>query len=307
MMQYSNNIEEKVKETTVTQPEESHSSVGATTACIVLIYGGDLGRRFPLTETTVIGRDETNGIPVDIASVSRRHAQLGCTGSSWWVVDLSSTNGTFHNGREVVSTTQLANGDILKLGGAIFKFIAGGNIEAHFHEEIHRLTILDGLTGVHNRRYLMEFLDREIARSQRHGRPLALAMLDIDYFKKINDVHGHVAGDHVLQSFAQLVSRVVRKDELFARYGGEEFVVVLPESEGDQVLSFCERIRQLVEEHTIEFDNAQIPLTISIGAASNRPSYTATDLIAAADDQLYRAKKGGRNRVCIDLLPGSTS
>jgi two-component system cell cycle response regulator len=287
------------KDHTTTRPHETAGAVGTTTASIVLIYGDDLGRRYLLTDTTVIGRDESNAVSINHASVSRMHSKLMVKDSAWWVVDLDSTNGTFLNGREVNSETQLENGDILKLGSAVFKFIEGGNVEAHFHEEIHRLMTHDGLTGVHNRRYLVEFLEREIARSHRHGRPLSLAMLDIDLFKEINDTLGHIAGDHVLQNLARLVGEVVRRDELFARYGGDEFAIVLPESDGDQAARFCERIRERVGECNFEFDNTQIQLTVSIGAASNCPSYSAIDLIAAADDQLFRAKKGGRNRVCV--------
>jgi diguanylate cyclase (GGDEF)-like protein len=289
-------------DTAVTSPYESSGAMAPDVASLVLIYGGELGRRYPLSaDMIVIGRDAGSQVPLDLGSVSRRHAKLTCKDRSWWIVDLGSTNGTYLNGKEVDAERQLESGDVLKLGGAVFKFIGGGSIEARYHEEIHRLAVLDGLTGVPNRRYLMDFLEREIARSRRHDRPLSVAIMDIDHFKRVNDTYGHMAGDHVLQSLATLVGKSIRKEELFARYGGEEFAFVLPETAGEQAAGFCERIRRLVEEHSFEFDSMVIPLTVSIGSAVlNSSSDTAKDLIAAADDQLYQAKRTGRNRVCVE-------
>src|SRR5262249_43190695 len=145
------------------------------------------------------------------------------------VADLGSTNGTFLNDA-LVARAPLKDGDYLRVGNCIYRFLAGGNVEADYHEEIYRLTITDGLTQTHNKRYLLEFLDRELARSQRHTRPLSLVLFDIDRFKAINDELGHLAGDHVLRELAACVKAAVRREELFARYGGEEFAVVLPET-----------------------------------------------------------------------------
>ena len=281
---------------------EASAVVGPLTASIVQIYGPGLGRRHILNGSTVIGRDSSAEVTVDLPGVSRLHTRLFEHDGAWWVVDLGSTNGTFLSGTEISGETRLISGDVLRLGGAIFKYLAGGDIEALYHEEIYRLTITDGLTGIHNKRSFMELLEREAARARRRGRSLWVAMLDIDHFKKLNDTYGHVTGDHLLQQLAQLMAPEVRAEELVARFGGEEFIFMFPEAESTEVKRFCERIRRLVEEHDFVFDEAQHQLTVSLGASSLRPAQTAEDLIRAADEQLYRAKQEGRNRISVDVL-----
>ena len=125
----------------------------------------------------------------------------------------------------------LRDADFVKIGAAIFKFLSGAGIEASYHEEIYRMTIVDALTGAHNKRYFLEFLEREIARCARYRRPLSLLMFDIDHFKAINDKHGHLTGDYVLREMSRRLLGRVRREELLARYGGEEFAAVLPETD----------------------------------------------------------------------------
>jgi two-component system, cell cycle response regulator len=203
----------------------------------------------------------------------------------------------------LVGTATLANGDLITIGGVIFKYIGGGNIEALFHEEIYRMTIFDGLTRVANKRYFMEFVDREVARAVRYGSRLSLAMIDIDLFKSINDEHGHPAGDLVLEELAAALSKHVRREQLLARYGGEEFAVVMPELERGEVLAFCEKLRSVAESATFEFRGQRIPVTISAGAAMLEKNMNRDDLIQRADEQLYRAKRAGRNRVVLEGEP----
>jgi diguanylate cyclase (GGDEF)-like protein len=177
--------------------------------------------------------------------------------------------------------------------------LAGGNVEAEYHEEIYRLTIIDALTEIHNKRYLMEFLDRELARSARYHRPLTLILFDIDRFKAINDAHGHLGGDFTLRELAACVKSVVRKEELFARYGGEEFIVVLPESTREAALCVGERLRTMVEKHSFVFEDQSFQITISLGIAAitDAASLTPVELIRLADEKLYQAKNTGRNRI----------
>jgi diguanylate cyclase (GGDEF)-like protein len=270
-------------------------------ACLVLIYptGTDLGRRFPLDgETLIIGRGSDCDIVVDLDSVSRRHAQLQRHEDEIVVSDLGSTNGTYVNETQVKEQT-LADGDQVKIGNAIFKFLSGGNVETGYHEAIYRMTIIDGLTEAYNSRYFFEFLDREMARCARYRRPLSLVMFDLDHFKKINDTHGHLAGDFVLRELARRLRGRIRKEELLARYGGEEFVVLLPEADHEGAVDFAEQIRCIVEREPFEFEGDVIPLTISVGVAtlSGQPATDAAQFVKIADDNLYRAKRGGRNRV----------
>src|SRR3954447_7799187 len=238
------------------------------TACLILIYGtSDLGKRFELSHNTSIGRDTSNDICVDMSFVSRQHARVTRRDQLWFIEDLGSRNGTQINGQQIEGVTRLDNGDQIKIGGAIFKYIAGGNVEALFHEEIYRMTIFDGLTKVHNKRYLLDFLEREIARARRYSSPLSMAMLDIDRFKTLNDTHGHQAGDYVLERVASAMSGLVRREQLLARYGGEEFALVLPELDGPQVRGFCDSIRQKVASESYVFAGNSMSVTVSIGAA----------------------------------------
>ena len=261
------------------------------------IYGRELGRQYELsTAETVIGRGGESDITIDMDNVSRRHARVINSADGFFVEDLQSTNGTYVNDREV-SLERLANGDLIKIGGAILKFLQGGNIESLFHEEIYRMTIVDGLTQVHNKRYFLEFIDREMARCARYTRPLALLLFDIDHFKRINDVHGHLAGDFILKRLAEMVSRHIRKEECFARYGGEEFAILMPEATVERAGIFAEKIRRMVESTPLFYEDRRIEVTVSIGIAEMGPHRDPHAFIKAADTQLYAAKQAGRNRV----------
>ncbi|MCA9552387.1 MAG: GGDEF domain-containing protein [Myxococcales bacterium] len=266
-------------------------------SCLVTIYGRDLGKQYPLSkEEIVIGRGADNDIVLDMDNVSRRHAKVINRKEGFFLEDLGSTNGSYVNDEEV-RNRMLKNGDLIKIGGAILKFLQGGNIEALFHEEIYRMTIVDGLTQVHNKRYFLEFMDREMARCARYNRPLSLILFDIDHFKKINDVHGHLAGDFVLKRLAEQVAKHIRKEEAFARYGGEEFAVIMPETTGERARIFAEKIRRMVEVMEYQYEDRNIEVTVSLGISEMGPHRDPHAFIKAADEKLYLAKDNGRNRV----------
>jgi diguanylate cyclase (GGDEF)-like protein len=270
-------------------------------AMLVHLYpaGPDLGSCHSLGDAPlVIGRTDECDVAVNHVSVSRRHAHIERSDDGYYVADLESTNGTYVNDTRVVRH-KLTDGDRLRIGSVIYRFLSGGNVEAHYHEEIYRLTVLDGLTEIHNKRYLLEFLERELARSTRYHRPLALALFDVDHFKQVNDRWGHLAGDAVLRELAALVKGTVRQSDLLARFAGEEFVLVLPETTREQAAGLSERLRQLVERHDFVLENRPQRITISIGVAAltGEAPLTVTALLQEADDKLYQAKNGGRNRV----------
>jgi two-component system cell cycle response regulator len=266
-------------------------------SCLVMIYGPSLGRRFLLDQDEVnIGRGPDNAIVIDMDNVSRLHARVLREPDGFHLEDLKSTNGSYVNDLEV-RKDRLRNGDMIKIGSAILKFIQGGNIEALYHEEIYTMTIVDGLTQIHNKRYFLEFLDREMARCSRYDRPLSLVMFDIDHFKQINDTYGHLAGDFVLKRLAELVSKHVRKEELFARYGGEEFAIIMPETSGRKAGIFCEKVRRMIEQTAFDYEGKDITVTISLGIATMGRHREPLAFIKAADDMLYAAKANGRNRV----------
>jgi diguanylate cyclase (GGDEF)-like protein len=267
--------------------------------CLVIIYGKDLGRKFELyDEVVTIGREPENTISLNSDSVSRKHVQITYCKGDYLIEDLKSTNGTYLNDLQITKA-KLNNGDLVKIGEIVLKFLFSSDIEALYHEEIYRMTIFDGLTQIYNKRYALEFLEREVSRAKRHLRPLSLLMMDIDHFKKVNDTYGHLAGDSVLKELAYAVSERIRKEELFARFGGEEFIIILPESDLQGAVRFGEIVKQLVEKHPFSFEEVVIPVTVSIGVANFDPLVheIAAKLVEQADNNLYVAKNKGRNCV----------
>jgi diguanylate cyclase (GGDEF)-like protein len=268
-------------------------------ACLVVIYGSDLGRRVPLSaQSFEIGRASKSDLSIDQESVSRAHARITRSNDgSYRILDLGSTNGTYVNDL-AVSEAKLRDGDQIKIGRSILKFMTGDNVEANYHEEIYRLMTVDGLTQLHNKRFFTETLEREVNRAKRYERPLSLLLLDIDHFKKKNDQFGHVAGDAVLRQLATIVQPRLRRDDIFARVGGEEFAILLPELDEQAALATGERVRKLVETANFSFDGHDIPCTVSIGLARlDAETAGPDDLYRKADQALYRAKQDGRNCV----------
>jgi two-component system cell cycle response regulator len=293
---------EKATETWVTPPERPISTTRRD-ACVVHIYptGPGMGTRYALSDAPVIlGRGNDCDIRINDHSVSRRHARIQPAADGYFAVDLQSTNGTFVNDVPA-SMCKLQDGDYLRVGNCIYRFLAGGNVEAEYHEEIYRLTIIDALTDIHNKRYLLEFLERELSRSARYRRPLAIMMLDLDNFKALNDDLGHLGGDFTLREIAAVVRAGIRKEELFARYGGEEFAVILPETTRDNAVIVAERVRALVQNHTFRYESKDYNVTISAGVTgtTGETILTAHELIRMADEKLYQAKNDGRNRVAF--------
>ena len=290
--------------------DEKKAPVGD--ACLVNLHppGPDIGKRVPLMNTQyIVGRDSEAGFVVSRSSVSRQHARLYIDEhGGWWVEDLNSTNGTFVNESRIKSQS-LSDADQVRFGDAIYKFLSGSNIESAYHEAIHNMAIQDGMTGIHNKRYFLEFLEREIAVCVRHGHPLTLVMFDVDHFKKVNDTSGHLAGDAVLKDLTGRIKPRIRREDLFARYGGEEFACVLPSTALPGGIVFAEHLRTLIEERPTLFDNQEIKFTISLGVSTlhRETGVDPSMLIKRADENLYTAKRGGRNKVVPslqDLIPG---
>jgi len=265
----------------------------------VVIYGQDLGRKYALdSPNLVLGRSSKCDVQIDQESVSRAHTKITNNGRSMGIKDLGSTNGTYVNDELITEELTLSDGDLIKIGRTIFKFLAGGNIERAYHEEIYRLTTVDGLTQIFNKRYFMEQLEREIARSSRYRRDMSLVMFDIDHFKKINDTYGHLAGDHVLKQKASTIKSKIRREDIFARYGGEEFAIILPEIDGYNAHQFADKIRKVVENTNFTFEETKIPVTVSMGVATLDAEISdSAALIKRADERLYEAKRAGRNCV----------
>jgi len=267
-------------------------------ACIVVIYGTELGKRLELGAAPFeIGRSSNNDLFIDQESVSRHHARITYVDGKYSLSDLGSTNGTFIND-ESVRERPLTDGDQVRIGRSILKFMTGENVEVHYHEEIYRLMTVDGLTQIFNRRYFNEALEREVNRAKRYSRALSLLAFDIDLFKKVNDTYGHLAGDSLLRVIAAAVKSRLRREDILARTGGEEFAVLLPEVTLEGALVTAEKVRALVEATPVKHDQDTLRCTISLGVAELvREDAAPEDLYKRADERLYEAKQGGRNCV----------
>ena len=272
---------------------------GLHSACVVVIHGEGLGKRVDVDEKPIIvGRSQECDLHIPHPSVSRQHCSIWRDADGYRVRDLGSTNRTRVNEQRIDGAT-LADGDHITIGETILKFISHASVEARYHEEVYQLATHDALTDLCNRRHFLELLDKEIARAERHGRPLALAILDVDHFKRVNDEHGHIAGDGVLKHIAEVLRSHVRGEDVAARIGGEEFAVLLPEESPEAARVFAERLRAAIAAASFAPGGVPRKMTISIGLADLAPSRaTRSTLMRAADEALYAAKDAGRDRVC---------
>ena len=250
-----------------------------------------------------IGRGPLCDVSLQGRGLSRTHLRVENTPEKGVVVaDAASTNGVFVNGERIVQRA-LREGDVVQLGPETvlrFNYALASDLDLRVRQYEH--SIVDDLTGVHNRRYLMHSMDHEMAFAARHGQPLCLMLLDADHFKAINDHLGHQAGDAVIKQLAERVADALRDEDVFARIGGEEFAILSRGGHVANAAEAAERIRAVVEARPFTWQDESIPCTISIGGTMLRPKETldASALLRRADDNLYRAKDGGRNRVIVD-------
>ncbi len=271
---------------------------------LILLRGGIPGTMLLLEPgLRTLGRSSENDLQLPEMSVSRQHAQLAVESEGLVrLTDLGSTNGTFLNGHRLPpqQPATLRDGDRIGFGPTmIVKFTCPDPCEEDYQRQIFERAVRDPLTGLYNRGYFLEqapVLERQAAGK---GLGLAVLMLDVDHFKRINDAHGHDTGDAVLRDVAQMIRQSTRTDDLVARYGGEEFVAALPIATPDQAVERAERIRRNLALRRLSIAGRPLRITASIGLAfaiAGRPA-SITALISAADAGLYQAKRTGRDRV----------
>jgi diguanylate cyclase (GGDEF)-like protein len=268
-------------------------------ALLIVLSDPCLGSRVILSEAPVeIGRGARGGLLIDSDSVSRRHARVEWSGNAHKILDLGSTNGTFVNGSRV-KAHELRDGDRLQIGKVLLKYLAGGNIEAAYHEEFQRLMRYDALTGIYNKRQFSESLRVAAQQARAGSAPLSLMVLDLDHFKRINDTHGHVVGDGVLCELSSVAREAMPGDVVFGRVGGEEFAVLWEGHDADDMLSLAEKVRRATEAHRFIFEGKRLPVSVSIGVAQHLVTDDAEldSLYDRADAKLYEAKASGRNCV----------
>jgi two-component system, cell cycle response regulator len=201
---------------------------------------------------------------------------------------------------KLVQRARLSDGDRVQLGPRVgFRYSMTDASQEELLKRLYESSTRDALTGAYNRKHFDERLHSEVAFALRHGTEAALVLFDIDHFKKVNDAHGHQAGDKVLQQITQTVQRRLRTEDLLARFGGEEFAIVLRGTDKAAGSLVAERLRAVIGALPVVVDRTPIPVTISAGCASLAccAVRSAEELVAVADRRLYVAKRGGRNRV----------
>jgi two-component system, cell cycle response regulator len=288
-------IDRKLFESLTLRKGESRS------ACFVLIAGKQTGAMYKVDKGEVfIGRAKDASIRIDDEGVSRLHAKIvRHPQGTVAIVDLESTNGTFCNGQRV-DTHVLQDGDRIQIGTiTIIKFSLQDSLEEDFQRHQYESATRDPLTRCYNKSSFLERLPGEFAFAKRHDKPLSLAMLDIDRFKKINDSCGHLAGDLVLRKLGNVLLEKLRADDFLARYGGEEFALLMRETSKRSALQTAERLRNLIQTTPFKHEGKKIAVTVSIGVATWPADQVTSpqDLVKAADANLYAAKRKGGNKV----------
>jgi two-component system cell cycle response regulator len=274
-----------------------------TRGVLTIAQGVEAGRVLSLAtgSLTTLGRVPECTFAFDDPSLSREHARVLLVGNDWMLKDASSTNGTFVNDQRVTAATALRDGDRIQLGsGTMLRFALVDEAEETALQKVYEAASRDGLTGVFNRKSLEERIAGELEFAKRHGTELSVIICDVDFFKKVNDTHGHIAGDAVLKEVARRLQTALRAEDVLARYGGEEFVVLSRGIPVEAAVELAERLRATLAAQPVPFDAISIPITASLGVASLAQVGRDADkakLVGAADARLYQAKQSGRNRV----------
>jgi len=271
-------------------------------AYLIVLQGSNVGEMYRLEGgEAVLGRGTAATIRLGDDGISRRHAKIVVAGNVVKIEDLGSANGTLVNGA-LIQQSALKDGDKIQLGSTtILKFTYHDKLEENFQRAMYDAALRDDLTKAFNKKHFLDRLEQEVAFCRRHGSALSLVMFDVDHFKKINDTYGHLAGDLVLSKLSAVAQTAVRTEDIFARYGGEEFTILCRGIPLGSAAMLGERIRSTVEATQFVFEQQLIPVTISVGVAAypEIAVQNGLELIGAADEALYTAKRGGRNRVVM--------
>lgn len=274
-------------------------------AYLVVLQGTNVGEMHKIDgPELVIGRAVSATVRLNDDGISRRHCRVLSIGGQVIIEDLGSANGTLVNG-EMVQHHALKEGDKIRLGATTtLKFTYQDKLDESFQQQMIDAALRDGLTRAYNKKFFQDRLETEFAYARRHKSMLSLVMFDVDYFKRVNDTYGHLAGDAVLVHLARITQATIRTEDVLARYGGEEFAVIC---RGIALLNagvLGERLRARVEQENFDYQGTRLPVTISVGVAALPEANvaTASELVRDADSALYEAKRSGRNRVCLNGL-----
>jgi diguanylate cyclase (GGDEF)-like protein len=269
----------------------------------------DFGKHFVLErKRTGIGREKINDIALNDGKVSKAHCEISVIRSprgieQIGILDLDSTNGTYVNGEPVVQAT-LKAGDKIQAGGTVLQLSYSDEIEREYHAKLFDFAARDALTGMYNKRFVVNELENYCRIARRSQRAFSVIMLDIDDFKQINDCYGHLSGDEYLKRLAGLIRQTLRDQDIAGRIGGEEFLIVLPETAIEGAMQLAVRIRKNVEEFVLILQGKEVRTTISAGVCQyQRGMKDVKELLDLADQALYEAKRAEKNKVMRVSIP----
>ena len=278
---------------------------------LVFLNGDLLAVPIPLErEDVILGRALGADVRINDIKVSRQHAQIKAvkdpesSAVNYRIMDLDASNGTYLNGERIKEET-LQNGDKITIGKHILRFELLDEIDREYQLQIRRLLAHDDLTGLLSSRSFFSELRRESARAKQENRIFCVLMMDIDFFKLVNDTYGHLTGSKTLEEIGFCITETLRSGDVAARFGGEEFAAFLLDAKLTQAIVAAERIRFAIENHKFSVirkgkASETHRITISIGIATfPEDSDDPIELVEMADSALYRAKSLGRNKVCV--------
>jgi len=299
--------EPQTAETDAVQEGRADRSVerpeGEKRASLLVIAGPRVGQMQKIDGdgSIRIGREPVCELHISDPGVSRRHARVERVDEGTIrIEDLGSSNGTFVNGSQIEGLRSLEPGDKISMGtSTVLKFAYQDPVEETFQQKMYEASLRDELTEAYNKTFLFEHLRAEMSYARRHETELSLVLFDLDHFKELNDAHGHVAGDAVLQEVAEAVRDSIRTEDMFARYGGEEFAIVLRGVGLEDARRMGERIRETLDARDFEFEGTELDVTVSVGVTEFREVKPdgVEEFVSAVDEALYEAKSAGRNAV----------
>lgn len=295
--------EEKSDKTIIVNLKPEAEKPSSLEPFLVSISGRETGKAIPLKGKNLkIGRELDCDLILDNPHISRLHAEIFWRGPSVCIKDLGSTNGVFVNGKKITETA-LNNGDKILIGTQLyFKLIYQDAVDQNYQQNLFKAANTDPLTQLYNKRYFMESLEKEFSYTKRTELPLSLLMIDIDFFKQVNDTYGHIVGDKILKLVGTIFSANLRLENIASRFGGEEFAILLRGATAEKARQVGERLRSLIEQQRVVSKNRQLTFTISVGIATFTGKNFATpeEFLLKADDLLYGAKQNGRNKTMSD-------
>jgi diguanylate cyclase (GGDEF)-like protein len=281
-------------------PPRTNARRGQREACLIVLYGTELGKRVPLPQSAfTIGRTTKADLFLDQEAVSRHHARIDYGSGSYTVRDLRSSNGVFVN-EELVVERKLEDGDRIRIGRTLLVFLSGENVESRSQDELHRLMTADPITRAYNKRYFNEALEREYARAARGQRRLSLVLFEVDGFEQIQGARGALVTDAVLRRLATAAKLSLRPQDILGRLGEGSFGVILPETDLAEARVAAEEVRVMAAGVPLISPGVSQMCAVSLGVAAMlgvADDGGAEELLAEAGERLREARAAGGNRV----------